>query len=268
MGAHCAVIYTEKKLEAKEAAQRVLEILQKRGLSAEIYSAGEIIGKKLSSAVDSIIALGGDGTVLKSIKALSNSNALVLGINFGRGGFLMEAEGSMLDEAVESFLDGKYGVEKVMMISAVVNGEEVGDALNEIYVTSGLLGKTLDLRIVKKTELTRIIADGLIISTPIGSTAYAYSAGGPIVEDKIEAAVLVPVCPISNSRAMVLSLSEGLEVNILSEYGVSMLIDGFVKKHFDGKSVRLIVRKSEKTVNFVRLGLGESFARRLRKKAR
>ena len=266
MDAHYAVIYTEKRKEAKEAAEYVKKLLSERGASVEIYSATELIGKKLPDAIDYLIALGGDGTILKSVQALSDSETPILGINFGHGGFLMEVDSNLLEEAIRRLLDGKYHLEKVMMISATVGDEKISDALNEIYIASRSLGKTLEFSIYKKTELAKITADGLIISTPIGSTAYAYSAGGPIVDDELEAVVLVPVCPLTHSRPLVLSLKEKIKIDIFSEYGVQILIDGFVKRNFEERSMQITVEKSENAVNFVRLGLGESFVRRVKKK--
>ncbi len=266
MGAHYAVIYTEKRKEAREAAEYVKKILSEREASVKIYSASELVGKKLPDGIDYLIALGGDGTVLKSVQALSDSRTPILGINFGHGGFLMEVDSDLLDEAIRRLLDGKYYLEKVMMISAISDDEKIGDALNEIYITSGALGETLEFAIYRKSKLARVTADGLIISTPIGSTAYAYSAGGPIVDDELDAVVLVPVCPLTHSRSIVLSLGHPIGIEIFSEHGVQILIDGFVKRRFEERRMKVVVGKSGNAINFVRFGLGESFVRRIRKK--
>lgn len=266
MGAHYAVVYTERRREARDAAEYVKKLLSRYEVSITVYSANELIGRKLPNNVDYLIALGGDGTILKSVRALSNPQTPILGVNFGRGGFLMEVDSSLLDEAIQRLLEGKYYLEKVMWISLTADDEKIGNALNEAYIASSILGKTLEFTVHKKSELARITADGLIISTPIGSTAYAYSAGGPIVDDDLEAAVLVPVCPITNSRPMVLSLRERIEVDVFGDHGIQLLLDGFIRKNFESKSVKIIVEKSKDMLNFIRFSPGESLARRVRKK--
>lgn len=266
MSAHYVVVYTEKRKEAKKAAEYVEEFLSRYGVSVEVHGANELIGRKLPDNIDCVIALGGDGTILKSVQALSNPQTPILGINFGRGGFLMEVDSDQLEESIQRFLERKYYLEKVMRISIIADGRKIGDVLNEIYVTSSVLGKTLEFMVYKKSELTKITADGLIISTPIGSTAYAYSAGGPIVDDELEAVVFVPICPITHSRPMVLSLKDKVEVEIFSEHGIQILLDGYLRKNLEKNDVKIIIERSGDMVNFVRFGLGESFARRVRKK--
>lgn len=267
MGIRCVVVYTEKREEAKEAAEHVKKLLGRSGASVEIYSARELIGKKLPGDIDYLIALGGDGTILKSAQALSNPQTPILGINFGRGGFLMEVDSPMLEQAIQRLLEGNYHLEKVMRISVIIEGEKLGDALNEVYVASKILGKIVEFKIIsRKLELVRILGDALIISTPIGSTAYSYSAGGPIVDEELEAIVLTPVCPITNARPMVLSLRDRVEIEASGEEGVQILIDGFLRKSFEEGKVRIAIHRSRDAVNFIRFGLGENFARRVRKK--
>jgi len=266
MGGYYAVIYTEKRREAKEAAERAKRFLEERGGLVELKSANQIIDRKLPK-VDLAIALGGDGTILKTVKALPDPTIPILGVNFGRGGFLMEAEADMLEEALDKIVNGDYELEKAMMIAIETEGGIIGDFLNEIYITSQALGKLLKARVIKDgTEIIKVEADGLIISTPIGSTAYAYSAGGPIVDDDIEAAIITAVCPISNFRPIVLSLNRGFNIEFTSNYGISAMLDGFIEKKFGEQVLRLKFRKSDKAATFVRLGLGESFAKRVRKK--
>lgn len=262
-----AVVYTEKSREAFEAAQRAKHILEQGERSAEIYNASKLIGQKLPADLDAVIALGGDGTILKAVGALSNSETPILGINFGRGGFLTEVDSEMLEEALRRVLAGEYDVEWKLMISLETDAGKVGDALNEAYIVSQVMGKTLSIEIFRDgVRLVEGLADGLIISTPTGSTAYAFSAGGPVVDDSLESAVFAPVCPITKLKPMVLSLNHELEVAISGDYGVVILFDGYKLRRFDERTIRLRVRKSERFASFIRLGLGESFARRVRKK--
>ena len=262
-----AVVYTEKSREAFEAAQRAKRILEKGGGSAEIYSASKLVEEKLPADLDAIITLGGDGTILKAVGALSDSETPILGVNFGRGGFLTEVEAEMLDEALRRVLAENYEVERKLMISLEAEAEKIGDTLNEAYIGSQVMGKTLYIEILRdEVKLVDGLADGLIISTPTGSTAYAFSAGGPVVDDSLESVVFAPVCPITKLRPMVLSLSHELEVTISGDYGIAILLDGYRLRRFDEKVVRLRVRRSERFASFIRLGLGEGFVRRVRKK--
>ena len=262
-----AIVYTEKRRDAYEAAQHAKKVLESRGAKVEVYSAGELIGRKLPEKVDLIISLGGDGTILKSLGAISDDETPILSVNFGRGGFLAEVEAEMLNDALEKVLAEDYEVERVLMLSIEVDGRILGDFLNEAYVASQMMGKTLQFEIKRGDErLVEGLADALIISTPIGSTAYAFSAGGPIVDDELEAAVLAPVCPLSNLKPMVLSLKHELEIVASGDYGFSILLDGFLLRRLDERRIRLKVRKSKRLAHFIRLGLGQSFARRVRKK--
>lgn len=262
-----ALVYTEKSEEAFEAAQRAKRILERDGGSAEIYSASKLMSEKLPAGLDAVITLGGDGTILKAVGALSDSETPILGVNFGRGGFLTEVESGMLEEALRRILAERYDVERKLLISLETEAEKIGDALNEAYIGSRAMGKTLRIEVFRDdVKLVDGLADGLIISTPTGSTAYAFSAGGPVVDDSLESAVLVPVCPIAKLRPMVLSLGHELEVAVSGDYGVVILLDGYRLKEFDEEVVRLRVKRSERSASFIRLGLGESFARRVRKK--
>lgn len=262
-----AVVYTEKSEEAFDAAQRAKRILEQGGGLAEIYGASKLIGEKLPAGLDAVITLGGDGTILKAIGALLNPETPILGINFGRGGFLTEIESGMLEEALRRLLAEEYDVERKLMISLETKAEKIGDALNEAYVGSQVIGKTLRIEIFRDDmKLADGLADGLIISTPTGSTAYAFSAGGPVVDDSLESVIFAPVCPITRLRPMVLSLSHELRVTVSGDYGIVILLDGYRLRKFDEKAVRLRIKKSGRFASFIRLGLGESFARRVKKK--
>jgi len=262
-----AVVYTEKRAEAKEAAWRAKQLLESRGIEVEVHSAQKLVGEKLPNDINLVVALGGDGTILKTVGALSGSETPILGINFGRGGFLTEVEADMLEEALEKVVKGDYEVERIGLLRAEAGEAELGDVLNEVYVVSGKTGKLLKAEIAKAgSKLLEVEADGLIISTPIGSTAYSYSAGGPVVDDELDAVIITAVCPISSFRSMVLPLSRKISVDLKSEHGFSILLDGFIEKKLANRSLHIELRKSSKQASFVRLGLGESFARRLRKK--
>jgi NAD+ kinase len=211
--------------------------------------------------------LGGDGTILKTVGALGNPEAMILGVNFGRGGYLAEVEAEELEKALEEVLVGGYSVERKMLLSITVDGKGIGDALNEAYIVSQSLGKTLSFEVKRDGEVVAEgLADGLIIASPVGSTAYSFSAGGPIVDDDLEVVIITPVCPISGLKPMVLSLDHRIDVAASGDYGFSILIDGYRMRRFDKKSITIAVSRSSRRVSFLRLRPGGGFARRVRKK--
>lgn len=262
-----AIVYTERNPRAREAAEKAKKILKDQGITTELYSASRLIDNPLPEETSLAITLGGDGTILKTVGALRKPEVMILGVNFGRGGYLTEVEAEELEEALGKVLAGDYTVEHKMLLSIMVDGKLIGNALNEAYITSQVLGKTLGLKVRRDDDIiAEGLADGLIIASPVGSTAYSFSAGGPVVDDDLEAVILTPVCPISGLKPIVLSLMHKVEVTAGSDYGFSILIDGYHLRKFDKKSITLTVSRSSRRVAFLRLKPGGGLARRIRKK--
>ena len=261
-----AIIYSERKPKAVEAAKRTLELLEKNGLKGIAMNAREAVEKKIPSDTDIVIALGGDGTILKVVDAISD-DAAILGVNFGHGGYLMEIESGMLEESLKRVIRGEYHVEEVMKLYIKLNNRFVGEALNEAYISSTQSGTILNFKIIQdEVDLFEFPGDALIISTPIGSTAYAYSAGGPILDDRLNAVVLVPVCPLTNVRAIVLSISKPIMVEVLGGGEVQVMIDGWIRRSVKSKKTVLEIERSKKTVKFIRLSDKGGFEKRVRKR--
>lgn len=149
---------------------------------------------------DAIISLGGDGTFLKVARTTYEKELPILGINLGTLGFLTEVDKDKIEEAVECLFTGKYTIEKRMMLEAEItrNGEVIGSdlALNDIVISRGALSRILHLKTyINDAFVDNFPGDGLIISTPTGSTAYSLSAGGPIVEPDLDIIIVTPICP-------------------------------------------------------------------------
>jgi NAD+ kinase len=147
-----------------------------------------------------VVALGGDGTILKAVHILGQIEVPILGVNLGRLGFLSGAHGDDLLEAVSSALAGDVCVERRQTIEATVvaGGREAGSyrALNEVFVGRGAMSRSIELEIdVNGSVIGRYLCDGVIAATPTGSTAYALSAGGPVVAPGVRGIVTVPVAP-------------------------------------------------------------------------
>ncbi len=183
--------------------------------------------------VDFAIVLGGDGSLLGAARGLGPLNIPILGVNLGHFGFLTELETSNAFDHLPQFLSGDYAVDERIMLSAYVvrNGEKIHQsrALNEACITRGHYGRltVLSLKVSGK-HVDTYEADGLIIATPTGSTAYSLSAGGPIVAPEIEAFIVSPICPHTlYSRSIVVPESESCEIEIILTGESTMLsLDG------------------------------------------
>jgi NAD+ kinase len=215
--------------------------------------------------VEMAVALGGDGTIIKAVHVLADATVPILGSNFGRLGFLTGAGSEDVIGAVRTALEGGARSETRMMLEAIVEqgGREVGRhrALNETFVGRVGASRVVDLVLrVGDTDLTTYTCDGLIVATPTGSTAYALSAGGPIVSPDVRGLVVVPVAPHTLAgRALVLGPDD--EVEILCPSGraadVCVTVDG------QGSPCRMpldrvLVRRSEPDVTLLRID-GHSF---------
>jgi NAD+ kinase len=167
-----------------------------------------------------IIVLGGDGSLLGAARMLARHNVPVLGINRGRLGFLTDILPEELEEKVGAVLDGEYVLEKRFLLNVVVkrNGELIGrgEALNDVVVNSGTSARMIEFDLYIGDEFVyRQRSDGLIVSTPTGSTAYSLSAGGPIMHPKLDAVVLVPMFPHTlSSRPIVIDGNSEIRIDI------------------------------------------------------
>lgn len=219
------------------------------------------------SEFDLVVALGGDGTMLRVSRLCAPYNVPILGINMGRLGFLMQFEREQWRSAMEQLLKGDYWLENRMMIRAEHEraGKPLGNwhALNEVVVC-----RTAAVRPVRVSasvdgmQLTNYVADGLIAATPTGSTAYALAAGGPILPPELRNILLVPIAPhLSIDRAVV--LSEGTSVSITLRGGDAVLsVDGQTPVGLAEEDV-VDVRAGEYAAQFVRFGDRGYFYRNL-----
>lgn len=185
------------------------------GMDVKFVDEAEILEKS-----DAAIALGGDGTILSAAKALARYDVPVLGINLGHLGFLAEVEPACMKEAVDSLVGGRYIIENRAMIKAKVyrSGEVIAEfhALNDIVVSRATFSRLLGLKTSVGTHLLdSFVADGVILSTPTGSTAYSLSAGGPILDPSLEVMLINPVCPHTmHTRPMVVPLDSEVKVEL------------------------------------------------------
>jgi NAD+ kinase len=186
-------------------------------------------------SVDFAVVFGGDGTILAAARYLRQSNAPIVGVNVGKLGFLAEFSVDELKDYFDDIISGKVRVERRMMLGCRVFSDDKekfnSTAVNDVFITAGPPFRMIELRIsVDDQAVAGCVSDGLIISTPTGSTAYNLSAGGPILSGKMEAMVITPVCPHSLSfRPIVINADSKVEISgVRVNKGTTVSIDGQV----------------------------------------
>lgn len=172
--------------------------------------------------IDIYVVLGGDGTILAAARRLHGKKIPILGVNIGHLGFLAAVEVSSYKNALELIKDKKYSIEKRTMIKAsfIINGKEVKYiAMNDIVITKGSLGRILKYDVeIDKNYATSFRGDGLIFSTPTGSTAYNLSAGGPIVYPTVKAISMTAICPHTiGLRNFIINSSSKVQVSVIGD---------------------------------------------------
>jgi NAD+ kinase len=218
---------TDKVVEALQvlinylATQKVSTVLGE-DMAALLPGSGLPVGsrKRMGEGCDLIIVLGGDGSLLGAARMLANYNVPVLGINRGRLGFLTDILPEEIEQRVGAVLQGDYTLEKRFLLSAEVirHGERIGraEALNDVVVNSGTSARMIEFDLYVDDEFVyRQRSDGLIVSTPTGSTAYSLSGGGPIMHPMLDAMVLVPMFPHTlSSRPIVIEGNSEVKIEI------------------------------------------------------
>ena len=270
------IIGNPKKLSALKLAGDLSKWLGKKGIKVFISRdcAGKLLDKKqvvenevLLSNADILIALGGDGTLLSTARLVSSSGIPILGVNLGGLGFLTEINSSRVYEVLEQVLGNKFFVENRMLISGYVLRKGKGkvfhfSALNDAVITTEAIARVLKLETsIDKQYVTTYVADGLIISTPTGSTAYSLSAGGPIVHPALKAIIITPICPHTlTNRPIIVSEKSSISIKPIFETSkITLTIDGQVK--FDLlHSDKLVVKKAPYTLKLISLPENNFFA--------
>lgn len=256
---HIAVAPHPEISVAVEETEHIVSFLRDRNLqvtSGLLYD--EDLRHKITDGdFDLLIAIGGDGTMLRAGHLCGPHGIPILGINMGRFGFLMEIRHKNWQEALERLLLGDYWLENRMMLNAEqIRQEEVlgkWDVVNEAVVSRGKFVRPVHLEaIVDGRFLATYVADGLIASTPTGSTAYALAAGGPILPPELRTILLVPIAPhLSIDRAIVLAEGSSVAINVHTSHQAVLSVDGQPPTELlDGDCVKIFA--SSYTLQFVR----------------
>lgn len=212
--------------------------------------------EEIASFSDVIVVLGGDGTMLTAARLAAGRNIPLLGINLGGLGFITEIHKEELYDAVGMILNGECQKEQRMMLDAEVirNGEKVSGfiALNDVAVIRGALAKIIDFETtINGAYVTLFKADGIIVSTPTGSTAYSLSAGGPILYPTLDGIVLTPICPHTlTNRPITLPGDSTVEITLKSSSDVILACDGQTNVSLK-ENDRILIKKSLKTTTLL-----------------
>jgi NAD+ kinase len=241
--------------DALAFTEKIRTVLEKEG-SDVVYDrdTAKALGVTGCSFTDAnpeiVIAVGGDGTILRTIQQMPRPFP-ILGVNWGEVGFLADLEPSEALEFIQTLPWG-FSVEERMRIALSNNGTCLGNALNEALIVTSRPAKMLKFSIiVDGITAEQFRADGLLISTPTGSTAYAMSAGGPIVDPRIQGFLLVPLAPyMLSSRPHLISSDRHLQIKLDSAKPAHLVIDG-QKAIGVGSSMTIEVRRSEHPALFV-----------------
>lgn len=247
--ANVGFLFHPLRENAKGKADELSYWLLSRGHSCQDISlGGECQG------LDLVVSLGGDGTMLRAIDAISDLGIPVLGVNFGSLGYLTEVDPDSLFDALELFFSGKYDIEERMTLRLIlesvntdqdqVNKSRLGPlhfvALNEMVVEKLSSGHVIRVEVsIGDAEFLTYEADGLIVSTPTGSTAYNFSARGPVVSPYLNALVITPISPhMLFDRSLVLEPTAKIKFRIVDGPSAAVMVDGVQKVQLDpGESV-------------------------------
>ena len=209
-----------------------------------------------AAGLDACLSLGGDGTMLRATQLVSAHDVAILGVNVGRLGYLTEVDPEHMIEALDQWVAGDLGIEERMLVEVTTDkpGMEsfIGYALNEAVVYRRESGRTIDVvSAIDDRQFSRYLADGIIVATPTGSTAYSLSAGGPIVEPDFRAMLLTPVAAhMVFNRSMVLAPTTRVTLTVQGYRGAALSLDGRSVLDLDpGQSVTC--RGSERTAKLL-----------------
>ncbi len=211
----------------------MLEFIENLGVSGWVSSSWDeaAITEKVAHT-DLLITLGGDGSILRAARIAVEHGTLIMGVNLGRLGFLAEIAPAEWQVRFEQLLTGTYRIEERLMVQARIfrgNNELSGyHALNEIAISRGSLARVVRLKTyINRSYLTTYTADGIILSTPTGSTAYALAAGGPILPPELKNFLLIPLAPhLSLERAIVLAEGDTVRITVATDHTAILTVDG------------------------------------------
>ena len=218
---------------------------------------------EINKKADIVVTVGGDGTILRALEKVEKP---VFAINSGGMGFLSEVESKYAKSGLKQVIAGNYNVEERAKLKIMLDGKRLPDAANEVTVQTGRIAKIMYLQIFVEDELIETFgADGVIIATPTGSTSYALSVGGPILDPSVNAMIIAPLATFKlSARPWIVPLEKKIRIKLLAKSKeCKLVIDGENPQSVTTES-NIVITGSEKKARFVRFG--ESFYQMVRLK--
>ncbi len=258
-------IIAKPRLEASSILQELLTYLRERKIETFLdQDTANLIGEssqhqksEIPGKVDVIAVLGGDGTLLSVARLIGCQDVPIFGINLGSLGFLTEATLDELYPTLDKVIEGKFDYDERMMLTASVvrQGKEIAhySVLNDIVINKSALAKIIDMAVyINGMHVANFKADGLIVSTPTGSTAYNLAAGGPIVHPNLHSVILTPICPhILTNRPVVVKDDSRIEIILQSlNKEVHLTLDGQMGFSLQGEDV-IQISKAACTIKLI-----------------
>jgi len=259
------VVIKPNHKEAWATADELAAWLEKRNINliGNTYGEAEKRGVKtveteeFQSQSDLIVVLGGDGTMISAARLTGDREVSVLGINYGSLGYLTDFRIEEMFPALEMILAGEYEIDRRVMLDVEhYRADEKlaeGRVLNDVVVNKSAFARIIEIEVnLNKLYVNSFRADGLIVATPTGSTAYNLSAGGPILYPSMNAVVLTPICPFTlTNRPIVVPDEDEIEINLKNDIeGVVLTLDGQIGFPISAKD-KILIRKSATTFNLV-----------------
>lgn len=236
----CLIISNTSKTQSRELSQVISLFLRDRGVDADIYNFDGTFNNSAFKGYDFVITLGGDGTVLFAARGCVKNEIPVFSVNLGEFGFIASVQIDEWKSELEKFLAGNATIDTRMMlnvaiVSSIYNNAFSGIGLNDVVISSKTAARTIIFEVFyNDIPLGTFKSDGVIISTPTGSTAYSASAGGPIIESDVDALLLTPINSFSlSARPLVLGSKGEIGVKILSSRNTQVIITVDGQKSFD-----------------------------------
>ncbi len=229
-----------------------------------------VLPEEMAAQVDVVGVFGGDGTLLYAARLVGASGVPILGINLGSLGFLTEVTLEEMHASFEGLLSGRYQLEERMLLSVeVIRNEQMSAhylALNDAVINKGALARIIEIEVnVNRQPAILTRADGLIVSTPTGSTAYSLAAGGPILDPTLDAFIITPICPHTlTNRPIVIPDSDVVDVCLRRGTDVMLTVDGQVGMPLEQQDC-LKIQRARETLRLVQ-PFGKTFFKLLREK--
>lgn len=243
-----------------------IQVLIRKNIPTPITSRDCLVEniEKAPSDLSFIVVLGGDGTFISAIRWVQDTGIPVLGVNLGAFGFLTEVPVDQLFPAVETAIKDDYATQERILLSATVvrDGEEVAcqTVLNDVVINKEALARIAHIHTyIDDYYLTTFRADGLVVATPTGSTAYSLSAGGPIVYPSLKTIILTPICPFTLiNRPLIVPDTVAITISLEErDSGIFLTFDGQVGLHITHRDT-IIVRKAPHTIHMIKMA-GQSY---------